>query len=88
MVSLIDNSSAYILQFPPPEVATDINNIQISKISALNKYKKEKQHLVIIKRLRSQENVSMNHSDITLLLDKYGLSQYNKLLSSMGCCNS
>jgi len=87
MVSLIDNSSAYIFQFPTPEVATDINNIEISKISGLNKYKNEKQHLVIIKRLRSQENVSMNHSEITLLLEKYGLSQYNNLLSSICCCN-
>ena len=87
MASLIDKSSAYIFQFPIPERATDINNIEISKISALNKYKNEKQHLVIIKRLCSQENISMNHSQIILLLGKYGLLQYADILTSFGCCN-
>lgn len=88
MATLIHNSSAYILQFPNPKVSIDIDNIEISKISSLNKYKNEKQHLVIIKRLRSQENISMNHVEIIELLIKHGLSAYNNLLLSIPCCNS
>jgi hypothetical protein len=87
MALLIDNSSAYIFKFSTQQVVSDIDTIEISKISALNKYKNEKQHLVIIKRLRSQENVSMNHSEITILLGKCGLYQHSNLLSSIGCCN-
>ena len=87
-VKCISNPSAFIIKFTTqPIIPSDVDFIEISTNSALNKYKNEFQHLVIIKRFQSQENISMNHNDIIQLLEQYGLSNYkNKILDH--CCNS
>jgi hypothetical protein len=85
-VKFIFNPSAYIFKFATPNLPCDIDYIEISRNSALNKYKNEMQHLVIIKRCRSQENISMNHNDIIKLLAQYELSNYNKEIQDH-CCN-
>ena len=86
-VKFISNPSAFIFQYATPTTPKDIDYIEISRNYALNKYKNEMQHLVIIKRQQSQENISMNHNGIIQLLEQYGLSNYLHEIPHH-CCNS
>ena len=75
-IKLLENKTALIFKFPQPKQLSDIDYIEISHNCALNKYKNEMQHLVIIKRWQYQENVCINHIEIIKLLEQYGLHLY------------
>jgi hypothetical protein len=74
--SLYNNYDSYC--YKNNENCNNLNNvdivyISISKIYKYNEYKKENQHLVIIKRPLFQENISLNYNDIISLLKKYNI---------------
>ena len=83
--NFIKTFSDFGFQFTQPTNTSDIALIEISRNSALNTYKNEMQHLVVIKRLRFQENISMNHTEIEVLLQKYNLENYASIILDK-CC--
>jgi len=84
-IKLLENKTALIFKFPQPKQLSDIDYIEISHNCALNKYKNEMQHLVIIKRWQYQENISMNHTQIEQLLQQHNLENYASIILDK-CC--
>ena len=84
--NFIKTCSSYVFQFALPTNTSDIALMDISKNYAFSTHKNEIQHLVIIKRLGFQENISMNHTEIWELLKKYNLENYASIILDK-CCN-